>query len=702
MKGRCSTWVLLAVVVLAGWPLPAARAQMAYPMVMSARPIAIQAGTSSECTIHSRYTMHGAYQVLVTGGGISAEVLHPPAKPEDAQKKPELTQMKVRFTAAADALSGVRDFRIATPQGVSTVGQLVVVRDPVIAESANNDKPEQAQQVSLPAALCGTVEKAEDVDYFKFHVEAGQSLAFHVRCARLQDAIHDLQNHCDPILTLRSATGTVLASSDNFFFADPVIAHKFDQAGDYLLEIRDVRYEGNQYWEYVIEANSRPLVETTYPLAVTRGQTSSLDVAGFQLPSPPSAQVTPPAELPLGIQFLRLQIGSELSDPVPLVVTDLPLMPEISGENNTFDKAQAVTVPTGISGRLETEADVDCYAFEAKKGESFSFEIVARRVQSSLDSYLRILNDQGQQLAVQDDLRHGKRNWADSWLENWAAPADGTYVVEIRDVHLRGGSQYPYLLKIERSQPYFELYSDSDKTQLSPGGCGVIFVRCERKNGFAGEIQLAIDGLPHGVTASCGKIRADGQDGCIVLEADADAPLNVSDVTITGTAAHALPDGSTQTLSAVNVPCQEIYFPGGGRGHWQVNTHTVAVTDYGDVRYVTLSDYDITLKPGESKKIEIVIDRSPGFDKNVTLDMLFQHLGTIFGNSLPKGVTLDDKDVKSLLAGTDTKGHLTLKCAADAPPCEAQQCVVMANVSLNFVMKATYASPPVRITVAKP
>ncbi|HZL89332.1 MAG TPA: hypothetical protein VFB96_13220, partial [Pirellulaceae bacterium] len=63
-------------------------------------------------------------------------------------------------------------------------------------------------------------------------------------------------------------------------------------------------------------------------------------------------------------------------------------------------------------------------------------------------------------------------------------------------------------------------------------------------------------------------------------------------------------------------------------------------------------------------------------------------------------VTLDDKDVKSLLAGADSTGHLTLKCAADAPPCEAQQCVVMANVSLNFVMKATYASAPVKITVA--
>ncbi|MEX2026431.1 MAG: hypothetical protein WEH44_04005 [Pirellulaceae bacterium] len=93
-----------------------ASAQTAYPMLMSAKPVAVQVGTSGECTVNSRYTMHGAYQVLVTGSGVTGEVLPPPAKPEDATKKPELTKMTVRFTAAADAAPGVRDFRIATPQ----------------------------------------------------------------------------------------------------------------------------------------------------------------------------------------------------------------------------------------------------------------------------------------------------------------------------------------------------------------------------------------------------------------------------------------------------------------------------------------------------------------------------------------------------------------------------------------------------------
>jgi len=147
----------------------------------------VQVGAESKVVFHSRYTMLRAYQVLVTGDGVTAEVQPPMLKPEEEAKKPELTKMEVKFTVAADALPGVRDVRIVTPTGVSTVGQVVIVRDPVIAEIAINDKPEQAQVVQFPATLCGGIEKAEDIDYFKFHAEAGQSFAFHVRCGRLED-----------------------------------------------------------------------------------------------------------------------------------------------------------------------------------------------------------------------------------------------------------------------------------------------------------------------------------------------------------------------------------------------------------------------------------------------------------------------------------------------------------------------------------
>ena len=69
---------------------------------------------------------------------------------------------------------------------------------------------------------------------------------------------------------------------------------------------------------------------------------------------------------------------------------------------------------------------------------------------------------------------------------------------------------------------------------------------------------------------------------------------------------------------------------------------------------------------------------------------------------LPPGVTIDDKASKTLLAGGATEGQIVLKAAADAPPVERQLAAVMANVSVNFVMKTTYASRPVTITVEKP
>ena len=677
-------------------------AQTAYPMLMSIKPTAAQAGQTTEHVVNSRYSLAGAYQVLVSGSGVTGEVALPPTKTEDLGKKPaELTKLPVRFTVAADAQPGVRDFRIVTPHGVSTTGQLVIARNPVVEERGNNDAATGAQEVSLPATICGTIEKAEDVDFYKFHVAEAKTMTFHVRSARLQDRIHDLQAHSDPILTLRTAAGGTIAASDNHYYADPLLSHRFEP-GDYLLEIRDVRYTGNQYWEYSIEASDRPLIETVFPLAVPRGKEAQLELIGYQLPENPMIACSAPMDMPLGPQELQLPMGDQSASPVPVIVTDLPLVTEAADDNNSLATATAISIPCGINGRIEREADVDCYTFEAKKGEAFNFEIVARRRQSSLDSYLRILNDQGKQLALSDDLKLGKRASADSWLENWTAPADGKYTLELRDVHLRGGLQFPYFLQVTRSLPYFELYLDTDKTQVGPGGCGVIFVRVERKCGFTGGVELAIDGLPHGVTAHCGKILPGKPvDGCIILEADHDAPLGVSNIVVTGTATHEVPDGEPLKLSAVAQPYQETYQPGGGRGHWPVDTHAVAVTEYGDIRSVQLSTYDVSLKPGESQRIGITIERSPGFSANVSLDVVFQHLAGIFANTLPDGVTLDDKQAQSLLTGDTAEGHLTLKAAADAPAVEKQQCAVMGHVSLNFVMKATYASKPLNISVQK-
>jgi hypothetical protein len=682
----------------------AAEGQTSYPMLMSLGPVAAQVGQTSEHTIASRYSMYGAYQVVVSGEGVTGEVVMPEEKEEkegdEKKAPPNLQSLKVRFTVAEDAKPGVRDFRLATPQGASTLGQLVIVRDPVVKEEAKNDTASQAQEFTVPAAVCGAIEKAEDVDFYKFHVEAGTALNFHVQCMRLQNRIHDLQQHADPILTIRNAAGVTLASSDNFFFGDPAVDYVFPQAGDYLLEIRDVRYQGNKYWQYSIEVSERPFVSNVYPLGVAAGEPVKLELVGFRLPKQPIA-FTPPSGTPLGMTSLQLPLADDLTNPAPLVITNLPLTTEAEGDNNTHAAGQPFNVPAGINGRIESEGDVDCFTFEAAKGEKFSFEVIARRQQSSLDAQLRIVGEKERQYQLNDDMRIGKRSFSDSLIENWTAPADGKYSVEIRDIHLRGGPSFVYFIQATRSEPYFNLFADTDKTQLTPGTSGVLFVRAERKNGFDGEIQLGVEGLPETVTASCGRILAGkGQDGCIVLTAADDAPMSISDIVIKGTATNGEGDAQ-QTLTAVATPYQETYQPGGGRGHWPVDVHAISVGAPSDLLAVTLSDYDVTLKPGESKKIDVTIERAEGFDKNVTLDLLYRHLNGVYGDSLPEGVTIDAGKSKTLLTAGATEGSITLKAADNAPAVEKQQAAVMANIALNFVMKATYASRPITISVVE-
>lgn len=676
-------------------------AQTAYPMLMSIGPVAAQTGSTTVHTFRSRYSMADTYQVWVSGQGVQAEAL-PMEKKDDKGKPTSGENLTVRITVAPDAIPGVRDVRVATPRGVSTVGQLVITSDPVIAETDGNDTREKAQPVTLPATLCGRIEKNEDVDWFRFSAQAGSQWCFQVRCMRLEDRVHDLQNHADPILMIRDANGSVIASADNTLSGDPLILHTFERAGDYYLELRDVRYQGNNFWEYCVEASTQPYIQCVHPLAVSRGADANVQLVGLtQRIGESKVNVSTSNALRKStIELASLQVN-ERRLTLPIVSTSLPIQIEAAQENDSPEKAQSITAPTVIAGVVEKEGDVDCYQFTATKGQKWSFEVLSRRAGSQLDSHLRLLDAKGNQVQLADDMRLGKRNYSDSWIENWSVPADGTYTLEVRDLHLRGGAGFVYAIEVAPAEPVFLLYADTDKTPIASGTSGVLYVRAEKKNGFEGEIQLAVNGLPDGVKAHCGRIGPGKSiDGCIVFEAAENVQPLTAPIEISGTAIVQDEDKDV-TLKSVAAVYQEIYQPGGGRGHWPVENHVVCVNAPGDLRRVNVSTDQVTLKPGGTTTIEVELVRAEGFDKNVTLEMTYSHLNTIYGSSLPEGVTIDGTASNSLLTGGATKGKLVLKAADNAPAVVSQQAVVMANVSLNFVMKASYASKPIAITVAE-
>src|SRR5262249_47399626 len=117
---------------------------------------------------------------------------------------------------------------------------------------------------------------------------------------------------------------------------------------------------------------------------------------------------------------------------------------------------------------------------------------------------------------------------------------------------------------------------------------------------------------------------------------------------------------------------------------------------------VTADTQKVTLAPGGTARIEVTIKRRPDYTKPVTLDVLLQHQGSVYANPLPPGVTIEDGASKTLLNDNETKGYITLRAASDAQPIQDVPIAVVANASINFVMKVWYASPPISVTVTPP
>jgi hypothetical protein len=676
--------VLVGLVLVAG----PAGGQTSYPMITHVLPVAVERGKKSVVVVSGQQNFAGVYKALFEGNGITAKVVKP------AKEAAVVRAVTLEVTVAADVLPGVREFRLASSLGVSSVGQIVISEHPVISEKGDNNTREKANPIRIPSVVCGRIEAAEDVDYFKFRAKAGQTITFEVLCARLQDKIHDLQKHADPILTLSDDAGRELAANDDFYFADPLLTFTFKTEGDYYLQIRDSKYDGDPRWVYALLATDLPYVSHVFPFAVQTGKTVEVEPAGSVALVKPRLLVKASAKT--GLHEMVLGAGSGKTNPVPILVSDLQQINEVE-PNDTLAQATRVSIPCGINGRIGTPRDLDHFVFAARKGRAIRFEVKARRFatlfRSSLDSVLDVLDGKGAVLASNDDT-YGK----DAALV-FTPPADGDYVLRIRDLNSKGGPTFVYHIEADWARPDFSLTCDGDKAMFGPGSRMAWFVQINRTGGFDGPVKIDVKGLPAGVTASALTIQPGQAQGLLVLSAASDAAIGASNVEVTGTGTITF-DGKREPISRTVIPTQEIYFPGGGRGVIGVNLHTVGVTAPSDILEVIVKPEEVVLEPGGEARLEVEIRRKPGHDKGVSLDVMLRHLGSVFGNTLPRGVTMVESKSKTLLGGGN-KGHIALAAAANAPLVEGVPISVLANVSINFVVKVSYSSKAIPLSVRK-
>jgi hypothetical protein len=684
MTARLAFFLSLAV------SLPPAFAQTSYPMITHCTPVAVQRGSTTEITVEGQMNFAGVHKMLVEGQGVSADIL-PDAK---GQAPTTMRSVKLRVKVAADALPGVREFRLASSLGISTLGQLLIVTDPVVLEATDNNTPEKAQKVTTPCVVSGRIEAAEDVDSYRFSARSGQTFTFDVVCARIQDKIHDLQKHADPLIVLLDAAGREIASSDDATFADPLLTYTIAKDGDYIVQVRDARYDGDVRWAYALQITDRPRVSQIFPLAANPGQSLQIEPVGSAKIVAPRVPFTAPVEP--GVAPVVLDVGGQSSNPTAMIVSPLPLIVE-QEPNDSPSQATSLPIPGGANGRIGKRRDLDHYRFKATKGRPIQFEVYARRfgtrLTSQLDGVLDVLNFSGAVLATNDDA-----NGKDPALV-FTPPSDGEFIVRIRDLNSKGGDGHVYFLAADFAKPDFTLRCDPSKAMIGPGSRTAWYVHVARTNGFAGPVKVEVKGLPKGVTVNPLTIPPTMTQGLLVVTAAADAPTDGAIVEIVGTADVTI-DGKKEMLTRKAVAVEEIYSPGGGRARFDARMQAIAVTGPSDILDVQVKPDRLTLKPGDEVKLEVTVKRRADYDKAVVLDIPLSHLGTVFGNPLPPGVSVVVGKSKTLL-GNGSTGHITLKVDPTAAPIEDVPICVLAHVSINFVVKVSYASAPLLLTIKK-
>ena len=690
--------IVLVLLTLAAPGLLHAESPIGFRQLVTVSPVAIQRGTERTLTIHSNLTLDGAYSVLFDKPGIAMTYAET-EKLEAALQGRGTPGNPYRFKTVVPAAQplGIHEVRVATDRAVSSASHLFVTDYPVLEEQPNNDTRETAQPVQMPVTVCGVCEASEDVDFFKFTGKAGKRVWFEMYAQRVTEAIHSMQGGAavylmDALMTLYGPHGQVLAQNDNFYGGDPFLEVTLPEDGDYFLEVRDARYIGNPKYVYCVEISDRPYVHAVFPLAVQSGTTANVEVVG-QMPSgfEQTPLTTSPGE-PEGWKLTSLDTPQGRTNQFPVLISPHPQMVAPAGITSR-EKAAALTLPVGVSGRFTELDEVHHFAFNATAGRYYLIEVDSQQRGYALDSVLAIYDATGKKLQEADDGLQTK----DSKLY-FKAPADGTYTIAVSDLHGRSGPRFLYHLRVEPSGPDFAVHGEYYYAMLSPGSRVIWFARVERLNGFDGPVEMQIEGLPQGVSLTPVTIPANMNHCGLILSAAADAPINASLVRVSGKAVIPDLEGKPQTVIRNGRVTCELQTQGGGQARWPIATQLVGVVQPMDLLKVEAEPAEITLKPGEKAEIKVRIERKPEYKDAVTLAMVFDYFQSVMGDQLPPGVKMSPGS-KFRLSGTATEGTVILEADAKAVPVERLPIAVLARVSISFSITTNYASNPLSLTV---
>lgn len=356
--------------------------------------------------------------------------------------------------------------------------------------------------ITLPCTCNGQITSGT-VDRYRFAARKGQRLVLRVQARELVPYMADaVPGWFQPVIALWDAKGREVAYRDDYRFKpDPVVVYDVPEDGDYLFAIYDAIYRGREDFVYRVSVGELPFISGVFPLGGPATGAAPVAVSGVNLSQ---QSVRPPAGAAPSVG--RIEVagrGGLLSNPVPYALDDLPEALEREG-NDEPRRAQRITPPVIINGRIGRTGDADCFEVAGRAGDTLVAEVVARRLDSPLDSILKVTDAGGQCLALNDDREDPgsglNTHHADAYVRV-TLPSNGLYRIRLTDAQRGGGDEYAYRLRVSAPRPDFALRVVPSSMIVRSNAPYYATVHVIRNDGFAGPIALSLQDPPPGFSA---------------------------------------------------------------------------------------------------------------------------------------------------------------------------------------------------------
>lgn len=414
----------------------------AKPELARVAPRGVQAGGEVVVTLAGK-NITPETKVMTSHPGLQARLVLKSVKPASA---------RVALTAAADLPRGAYDVWLSSAGGESARMKVHADDIPTTVTTAASFKAAPVTVRSLPASLWGTLTETGQHDAYRIHAKAGEELVLDLAVKQIGSKARA------PTLEIMDTRQTVLAVNRGLDSGeDPFLAWKTPADGDYIVLVSNTTLDGSADHDYRLTIGALPYVTGWSPLTAQEGKETTVTLIGHHLEgksavrAPASAPGT--ANVPLDARALRFRTQPVLRVGSLPQVAEVESGPEISG-------AQAIPAPCTVNAVLRQPSsaggpasprnesgsslhDVDHFAFESKKGQTWIIETMAAQAGSPADTKIEVLHADGSPVArlllqaVRDsynNFRSVDANNPDIRLQNWEEMELNEYVYFNGDV----------------------------------------------------------------------------------------------------------------------------------------------------------------------------------------------------------------------------------------------------------------------------